>query len=353
MARKRASPIMINSFLQAACLDIAGAAVLSLDLGALGNPEQELIKSYIRPFQVGKKSPLFLKLLQILPPNLQYPAVAVVKTFLGIDVSTMKSLLRETIDQKLQLLDKEVELNTTVDLLDDLLHQGYTHISEQAILGHAQTTIAAALNMVSNQLAWAIYALSHPRHLHIQETLRCEIRSRFPCPPDCVTWEDFNSLPFLMATLNEILRVYPNVTHRSRVCKSATTLMDLPIPAGTVLTWPVYAINRNPEYWGSDAHVFRPERWLEEPDIGAETKRRDGYAFMTFGQGARKCPGEHYARAVMACMLLSLVGRFRFRKPENAADVFEDDGGKRIGFGIVMKADIYANVEEVSGWTRS
>jgi cytochrome P450 len=87
---------------------------------------------------------------------------------------------------------------------------------------------------------------------------------------------------------------------------------------------------------------MRPERWLDGRSLPAEQ-----YAFMKFGQGVRKCPGEQYTRLVMACMLFGLIGRFKFELPDGA-DVMAD-GGKVVAFGIVMKAKVLANVEEVPG----
>lgn len=70
------------------------------------------------------------------------------------------------------------------------------------------------------------------------------------------------------------------------------------------------------------------------------------YAFMTFGQGPRKCLGEHYSRVVMMCAITGLFGRFRFTMPPDG-DVI---AAGRVNFAIVMKAAIEARVEEVPGW---
>ncbi|CAO2652272.1 Nn.00g005550.m01.CDS01 [Neocucurbitaria sp. VM-36] len=210
--------------------------------------------------------------------------------------------------------------------------------------------MAANLEMVSNQLAWALYALSHPRNLHIQAQLRNEIRTNFRNSPETVSWETICSQPYLLGVINEILRLYPNVSHRGRVSNTSTTLQDLPLSKGTILVWPVYAINRDPKHWGPDASEFKPERWFAIEASNEDIPRRDAFAFMTFGQGPRKCPGEQYTRAVMACMLLNLIGRYEFGRVEGHPDVIEEDNGERVAFGIVMKADIWVNVKEVPGW---
>jgi cytochrome P450 len=331
-------------------------AAFSLDIDVLGNTEQSLVRSYWRPFKAGERAPFYQKLLQICPAPLQHGAALIVSKGLRINVSRMRSLVKETLLKRLEAIRGEksqlylpTEEERPQDILDALLRRGYTHLSERALLRHAMTTMAASLEMVSNQLSWAIYALSHPKNLHVQEELRNKIRTRFPCSPDRVTWEDINSLPYLIGVINEVLRLYPNVSHRGRVCNTATSLIGIPIRKGTILTWPVYAMNRHVEHWGADANVFRPERWISGIPDEHSSQCRDAFAFMTFGQGPRKCPGEHYTRAVLGCMLLGLIGRFEFRKAEGHADVVDDDSAKRVGFGIVMKAEIWAEVREISG----
>jgi cytochrome P450 len=234
--------------------------------------------------------------------------------------------------------------------MDGLLRRGYQRLSERVLVRHLMTTMAANTEMVSNQLSWAIYALSHPSNLDIQSRLRKEIRTQFRELPMFMSWEELNNQKYLSGVVNEILRVYPNVGHRGRVVNRDTMLHNLHLKKGTIVVWPVCAKNRDPQHWGQDADMFKPERWLLADGTGKDTEYRDTFGFMTFGQGSRKCPGEHYTRAAMASMLIGLIGRFEFRRPDGYHDVLEDGVGGRIKFGIVMKADIWAEIKEIPGW---
>lgn len=329
-------------------------AAFAIDVDVIGNADQPLIQEYRRPFKRGERSPLYLKLLQICPEPLQRRAVVLVSTLLGIDISMMEALVKATLKARLAKIRGEVPCSNgfapSPDILEGLLRKANTHLSERALLKHAMTTLAASFEMISNELSWAIYALSHPDNISIQERLRGEIRTRFPSAPTTLVWEDMSSLPYLSGVVNEVLRLYPNVSHRGRVCTSSTTILEQPIPKGTILTWPVFAINRDPAHWGPQAHAFDPERWYLEDNACTTQPRRNLFAFMTFGQGPHKCPGQHYTHAVMACMLFGLIGRFKFQRLANDLDVIESDAGRRVGFGIVMKADIQASVKEVPGW---
>lgn len=353
----KSSSVKVNSLFRLATLHTAMNAAFSLEVDVLRNPEESLVKSYVRPFIRGERAPLYQKLLQICPVPLHYPAATLVSKCMGVNVSKMRSLVRKALQQRLEAMKREddekflpTKAETATDVLESLLRRGHPHLSERSLLRHAMTAMAASTEMISNQVSWAVYAISHPRNMHVQERLRSEIRQVFPIPPDSLSWEQISSQSYLLGVVNEVLRLYPNVTHRSRVCKVATTLHDLQISKGTILTYPVYAMNRNPTYWGPEPEKFKPERWISENTQKPDSARRDAYTFMTFGQGWRKCPREHYTRAVMACLLFGLIGRFEFRRVQGSADVIEDDCAKRVGFGIVMKAEIWADVREVDGW---
>ena len=350
--------IKVNRFLREVCLDTVGQAAFSIDLEVLARPEQEMTRKYLRAFDTGEKAPLFLKLLQVCPVPLQLRAATMVSKVIGVDVSAMKHRIQTTLRSKLEAAkvanaekDRSPE-DGQGDLLDTLCRRAGPYLSEKALFRHSLTTLAGSVEMVSNQLAWAIYALSLPKNRHIQDTLRSEIRSHFPSRPDSVSWEEVKTLPYLTGVVNETLRLFPSVAHRFRICNTPTTLSKQPIHRGTMVIWPIYAMNRNPSFWGDDADQFRPERWSHGAGSGNDNSRRDAYAFMTFGQGPRKCPGEHYTRAVMACMLLDLVGRFQFSMSSVHGDAFEDNGRAKVKFGIVMKAPICAVVEEVPGWVQ-
>jgi cytochrome P450 len=378
---KTVKPIELHPFLQLACLETGLKAGFSLEVNALQDPKQPLVKNYQRPFRLGQRSPLYLKLLQVCPESIQPQMVSMISKIMGVNISGMKMLLanslsvckaaaavltsrclqtayvsianvrwQERLRSEKPLMRSKVNPANHRDTMDCLLHRGHTQLSERVLLRHAMTTMAASLEMVSNQMAWALYALSNPCNIHVQQLLRESIRKRFSNVPSSMSWEEISSQPYLLGVVNEILRLCPNTAHRGRVANCNTAVNNLFLPTGTVLTWPVYAINRDPRYWGSDANMFKPERWFTNEN-GVEPRCRDAFCFMTFGQGPRKCPGEAYTRAVLANMLVALIGRYEFRRPTGYADVMEDGDAIRVKFGIVMKAEIWVDVKEVPGWS--
>jgi cytochrome P450 len=112
------------------------------------------------------------------------------------------------------------------------------------------------------------------RHPEIFERLRHEILLNFPlsAPHTTITYEAVKSLPYLRATLKEVLRLHPVLPIIAKVAAKDTTLprgggpdgsAPVALPKGSAVQWAVYLAHRLPAHFGHDADVFRPERWLD------------------------------------------------------------------------------------------
>lgn len=75
------------------------------------------------------------------------------------------------------------------------------------------------------------------------------------------------------------------------------------VPEGTIFSTSVYALHRDPNIWGSDATVFRPERWDNDfkPTPGA---------YMPFGAGARICLGQQKALTEAAYIVVRMLQEY-------------------------------------------
>lgn len=348
--------ILVNQFFLEICVDAAGRAGFSLDFSALQDPEQDMIKKYLKIFSAAENTPIYIKLMQLFPASWHPAGVKIAADLLGLDCSLIRKKVENSLTEKLKRIRANQKTDSPdtgknndeerIDLLEGLIHRA-PNLTDDLLSQHAMTILAATVEMPSNQLSWGMYALAHPKFQHVQDKLRSEIASHFPQLPDTFTSADMKRVPYVMNTVNEIIRFYPSVADRGRWCNTNAVLLNQPIKKGTFLTWPVMSLNRSKQLWGEDADEFRPERWgTNAGEVGSDAKR-DAYSLMTFGQGTRKCPGEHFTRVVMGCILMALVSRFRLRLPESMLDLFEREGRDGIEMGVVMKAKIYVDVDEI------
>lgn len=103
------------------------------------------------------------------------------------------------------------------------------------------------------------------------------------------------ALPYLQACIREGLRVFPPLQGIADKLTppGGETVGGVFIPGGTRVAFNSYQLMRRPDIWGPDAHLFRPERWLEAaPDARL---RYDRTWELSFGHGRSTCLGRNIA----------------------------------------------------------
>lgn len=103
-------------------------------------------------------------------------------------------------------------------------------------------------------------------------------------------------LPYLQAVIKEGVRVFPVVTATffKRVPKGGDVISGYFVPEGTEVGHNVLGIMRSRKYWGEDADIFRPERWIEADEETFEMMT--GVVETLWGAGRYKCLGRAIAQ---------------------------------------------------------
>jgi cytochrome P450 len=134
-----------------------------------------------------------------------------------------------------------------------------------------------------------------------------------------LSYADARNIRYLVAVVREVLRIHPPAiaTMEKQLGPEDDVLPDgRVIPARTIIALSLTAILRDPETWGDDAEVFRPERWLE--DVGEERKRgMDRAHELIFGSGRFICLGReiammHIVKVVAEVCFFSFFSFFSF-----------------------------------------
>jgi cytochrome P450 len=192
-------------------------------------------------------------------------------------------------------------------------------MSDQELRDELITMLLAGHETSAIALAWAVDEVG--RRPEILERILAEVRA---APAGAA---HRTPLPYLDATIKEVLRLRPLSTLVVRRTTAPITLREYEIPAGTYLTICAYNVQRHPDFWEAPAD-FRPERFLD--------KKPDPYAWLPFGGGARRCIGIAFALMEMRVVLATLLGRVRLRLPDPPAKVglrfflFAPKGGTRV-----------------------
>ncbi|XP_013177795.1 PREDICTED: cytochrome P450 4c21-like [Papilio xuthus] len=151
---------------------------------------------------------------------------------------------------------------------------------------------------------------------HVQERLYNELLEVLG-ERRAIEIEDLTKLKYMEAVINESLRLYPPVPSILRkVLKDITLPSGVKLLEGTGVCINVWCLHRNPLYWGPDADIFNPDRFLDNV-------KHHPHAFIPFGSGPRNCIGYRYAMMSMKTVVATLLRSYRFLPPPTSGDTNE------------------------------
>ncbi|KFA77429.1 hypothetical protein S40288_03084 [Stachybotrys chartarum IBT 40288] len=176
---------------------------------------------------------------------------------------------------------------------------------EKDLVNNAQVFVVAGSETTATLLSGATYyILQDPR---VYKTLVDEIRLAFRSPSD-ITLTAVSDLKYLLAVLDEALRLYPPAAsnHPRVTPPQGAMIVGRFVPPKTVVGINQYAMFRSPLNF-HDPDAFVPERALPTNEWKWANDRRD--ALQPFSYGPRNCVGRNLAyaemRLIMAHLLLS------------------------------------------------
>ncbi|CAI0650064.1 unnamed protein product [Colletotrichum noveboracense] len=174
------------------------------------------------------------------------------------------------------------------------------------IIGGSETT-ATLLSGVT------YFLLTNPIAM---KKLTDEVRSAFKDESE-IDFVSSSNLPYLLACLEEALRMYPPVPiGLPRVVPAGgATICDEFIPEGTTVSvyqWAMYYSEKN----FVDPKSYHPERWLGDPAFAKDNKD----AFQPFHLGPRNCIGRNLAYVEMRIILARMLYNFDMKIADDSLD---------------------------------
>jgi len=172
------------------------------------------------------------------------------------------------------------------------------------IMDECKTFFFAGHETTSNLLTWAAFLLSI--NLDWQEILRKEVISI--CGTDIPDADMLSRMKSMTMVLNETLRLYPPAGRITRKAYKAIKLGNFSLPKGAVMSFSILAMHHDEKLWGSDANLFKPERFA----AGVSNAAIHPNAFCPFSMGPRNCVGQNFAMLEAKSVLAMILQRFSF-----------------------------------------
>ncbi|KAL0930690.1 cytochrome P450 [Colletotrichum truncatum] len=140
--------------------------------------------------------------------------------------------------------------------------------------------------------------------------LQNELRETFKSYDD-INEDVLKDLPWLNATIEEIIRIHTNVPYGLPRVSPGYTIDGHYIAKGVVVSSCAYATTHSERYF-SQPYVFKPERWLPKTHVEYDNAfdNDERSAFRPFSIGSRSCLGQAMAYVLLRAIFAKLCWKF-------------------------------------------
>lgn len=262
----------IDNVMAQYALDIVGISLFGKKLGSVSEPISEAVKCLSKIAYNETTSPFTLPNFIPSPANRHKKKV----------IEVMKSSIRDIVSERNTQSSSE-----KTDLLSILMthhHGDNTAIEEDVI-----SLLIAGHETSGATLSWLFLLLA--KHQDVQHKVQEELDRVLG--NDSVSYDVLRKLPYLNATIQETMRLYPAAY--ALFCRRATedvNIDKLSIKKGDLVQILPYVTQRD-KRWFKNADMFNPDRFIN----GDSWPK---YAYFPFGAGARICIGQSFGMMEVA-----------------------------------------------------
>ena len=172
-------------------------------------------------------------------------------------------------------------------------------------------------------------------HQDVQEKVITEMQNFFDTKDEDVSTDLLPELTYLEMVIKENLRLLPILTFMGRLAEKDIQLTNIVIPAGANIMIHMFKVHRNPLYWGDDAHLFNPDRFMPGNIVKIHP-----YAFIPFANGPRICIGKRYAMNNIKIVLCHFLRNFKVTTNLKYEELeFKNNITMRVAQGYMVKLE--------------
>ncbi|KAK5651518.1 hypothetical protein OQA88_11972 [Cercophora sp. LCS_1] len=221
-------------------------------------------------------------------------------------------------NENVKMLEKRLAMKEPrQDLFEGLAKRSDNlNISFGELTSNAFILTIAGSETTATTLAGATYLLT--MNPHILEKLNKEVRSMFNSSEE-INITSVNKLSYLLAVLNESLRMYPPVTSNlvRQVPPGGSTVAGNHVAGGTFVEVQQWSANHSSRNW-VNPWEFNPDRFLHRAEKGNDGNVLE--SLQPFSIGPRNCIGRNLAYAEMRLILARIIYDFDLRIADNSTN---------------------------------
>ncbi|KAL7240715.1 hypothetical protein ACSBR2_006379 [Camellia fascicularis] len=175
----------------------------------------------------------------------------------------------------------------------------------EEVVDECKTFYIAGHETTTTLLSWTVLFLAI--HADWQDKARKEVLELFG--QKLPNAQGIARMKMMNMIINESLRLYPPLTNFTRKVHRKVKLGNLVLPANINLSISTFALHRDPQIWGEDVHLFKPERFSGGV---AKATNNNSSVYIPFGLGARSCVGTNFATNEAKIALSMILQRYAF-----------------------------------------
>ncbi|KAI1418230.1 putative cytochrome P450 [Hypoxylon sp. FL1857] len=255
--------------------------------------------------------------------SVRYGAVMVAMSYAGLGelVQIIVKASKNAVNRVRKYTDDMVRTRLAMDKGRDDLFEGLVKrredwgLSFEKLSANAFILVLAGSETTATTLSGATYLLlAHP---NVLEKLKQEVRSSFKSV-DEININSVNKLSYMLAILNESLRLYPPVTSSlvRIVPPGGEQIAGQFVAGGTFVEVQHWSMNHSKENW-NEPWAFKPERFLVTSEEAAKQGNRLD-SLQPFNVGPRNCIGRNLAYAEMRLILARIIYDFDLKLAEES-----------------------------------
>lgn len=196
------------------------------------------------------------------------------------------------------------------------------NLSDSDIREEVDTFMFEGHDTTASGLSFTMWCLGH--NPAVMKKLQNEVDSI--CGRDPPTFDQAKELKYCDMVLKEGLRLFPPVPSIARTLNQDITLLDqanncMTIPKHSDVIVLPYVMHRSVLRWGSDAAIFRPERFDRNDPAQDSRFTSHPYLYLPFSQGQRNCIGRLFADTEQKVVLAHLVQNFEWQSVQQEKDL--------------------------------
>ncbi|KAE8379705.1 cytochrome P450 [Aspergillus bertholletiae] len=284
----REETIVISDWYNYVTFDIIGDLVFGEPFGCLKGSSYD---KWIQTILTAGRAGIVIQALSFVP-LLKQALTTVLHRPIYNARESLKSYTRQKMSRRMAMAGDRPDLIEALVKNKDKLSLGIHELT-----ANAEILVFAGSETTATLLSGATYLILKNPEAH--RRLVKEVRSAFNNQEE-INLTSVAKLPFMLACLDEALRMYPpNAVGLPRVCAAVHQ----------------FALYRREEYF-TDPNTFHPERFLQDPRFLND--RRD--MLQPFHVGPRDCLGRNLAYTEMRLILAHIIFNFDMKLSDDSQD---------------------------------